>query len=399
MLPKKISKLFTVNLFIALMFFTSCEEGDGPKLMEQAIVIDCNYFSKNPNAVLTDNPNAPVDYIITCQSTSIPDDVVIEPGVTLAFETDAGLWIREDGALKAVGTSSKPITFTGVDKSKGSWGGIFFASNDTKNEMKYTTVEYAGGANSSSATNNKGGVVIGSGASLKFSDNTIQHCAGFALNLYYSANPAATTIENNTFKNNEIPVQISLPFIGLLKGDNKFMDNTSNKAEITCTYAIATTQTMHKLNIPYLVRGLFNFEIGNEGNLTIEPGTVIEMATDKRIVVRGSLKAAGTSSEKIIFRGETAASGAWGNIVYHSASPNNQLNHVEIRHAGASPVSYHLNRGAVALASDARLGADNIHFEDIFSCMLYQVNPSVLTWGSNITNSNINVAGLENCQN
>jgi len=31
--------------------------------------------------------------------------------------------------------------------------------------------------------------------------------------------------------------------------------------------------------------------------------------------------------------------------------------------------------------------------------MLYQVNPSVLTWGSNITNSNINVAGLENCQN
>src|SRR5690606_36606275 len=135
----------------------------------------------------------------------------------------------------------------------------------------------------------------------------------WGLSLYYSANDATTTIENNTFKANEKPLQVSLNFVGLVKGDNKFIDNTANKAVISCQYAIAKTQTLHKLSVPYLVRGLFNFEIGQEGNLTLEPGTVIEMATDKNIVVKGSLKAFGTPSKKIIIRGETEAQGSWGN--------------------------------------------------------------------------------------
>jgi|LSQX01.2.fsa_nt_gb hypothetical protein len=404
-LTKNLSKLVAVKLLVAALFFTSCDEsGKGPKIVEEAITIGCQYFNDNPNAILVDNPNAPIDYIVTCKSTSIPDDVVIEPGVTIAFETNAGLWVRGEGSLKAVGTSGKPITFTGVDKAKGAWGGIFFASNDPKNEMQYTTVEYAGGAVSSSGTSNKGGVVIGSGASLKFLNNTVQHCSGWALNLYYSANATNTTIENNTFKNNEIPIQISSPFIGLVKGSNQFFENTVNKVEVRCEYPIDNTQTIHKLSVPYsITNGSFDFRIGGKGQLTVEPGTVIEMGEGKRIYVYGSMKMAGTPSEKIIVRGATEAPGSWGRIVFdNTKSPNNQIQHAEIRHAGSganATTTHYLTKGAIVSSSASRIQIDNTHFQDILSCIISADHwgTANLTVGPNITKTNVNTAGVENC--
>jgi hypothetical protein len=405
-----LKKFYAVGIITAGLLFGACstddegltpdkEKEDDPIVqIDPPIVLDCQHFNKNPNTVLKDNPNAPIDYIVKCHLT-IDDDVIIEPGVTIAFETDTGFWVHK-GSLNAVGTAEKPITFTGINKERGSWGGVFFASNNPKNEMNHTIYEYAGGKAVSWATNEVGGVVIGSGASLKFNNNLVQHCKNWGLSLYYSANDATTTIENNTFKANEKPLQVSLNFVGLVKGDNKFIDNTSNKAEISCQYAIAKTQTLHKLSVPYLVRGLFNFEIGKEGNLTIEPGTVIEMATDKNIVVKGSLKAVGTPSKKIIIRGETEAQGSWGNIVFNSGSPNNQINYVEIKHAGAKPTSYHLNKGAIAVNSSSRLDLNNTHFSNIFNCPIYKTdnNTSIITGMENITTHNINGAGLPDCQ-
>lgn len=399
-------KLAFGGLMVAtVLFATSCEKKENTPPQppvnqggtEPPIELDCHFFNNNANAVLEDNPNAPIDYIIKCTSMNIPDDVTIKPGVTIAFDTDAGFWVREEGSLNAVGTSDRPITFTGVNKEKGSWGGIFFASNDPKNEMRHTVIEYAGGTPVSWATNEVGGVVIGVEASLKFKNNLVQHCKNWGFSLYYNANGATTIIEDNIFNQNEKPIQVALPFIGLVKGNNKYTNNNSNKVEINCGYPIEGTQTMHKQPVPYLVRGLSDFRIGEEGHLTIEPGTIIEMETDKRWEVWGSLKAVGTSSEKIIFRGATAAAGSWGNIVYYSSSPNNQLSYVEIRHAGATPNGYHMNRGAVSLAANSRLSIDYTHFEDIFSCIAYKVNPSTLTWGSSITSSNVNVANLDDC--
>lgn len=394
-------------LSTGLFFISSCSTDDdsnngGDPILEfdPPIVLACNYFSENPNAILEDNPNAPIDYIITCNGMSIPDDAVIKPGVTIAFESDASFWIRDEGSLNAVGTPDKPITFTGVDKEQGAWGGIFFASNDPKNEINHTIVEYSGGTASSWASSEKGGVVIGAGASLKFHNNTVQYCQGWGLNLFYSANTTNTIIENNTFKENEIPLQISSPFIGLVKGSNQFLNNTVNKVEVKCTYSLSGNQTMHKLSVPYSITN-GNGSFGIEGYLIIEPGTIIEVGDDKYINVTGSLKIVGTPSEKIIIKGATEAAGAWGNIRYYdTSSPNNQINYVEIKHAGAgvTPTDVH-RRGAVSLQYITRLDIDNTHFEDIYSCIINEINPSLsnLTVGSNITTTNVNVVGLESC--
>lgn len=407
------SVFFVASLF-GIMFISSCSTDDDtngtdddPILQtDPPIVIGCHYFSDNPNAVLEDNPNAAIDYIVTCNSTNIPDDVIIMPGVTIAFETNTGLWIRGGGSLKAVGTSDKKITFTGVDKARGAWAGIHFDSNDSKNELSYTIVEYSGGGESSWATSEKGGIVIGAGSSLKLTNSLIQHCKGWGVSLYYTANETHTTIENNIFKENEIPLQISSARIDIVKSSNQFIDNIINKVEVKNTFSITEgNKTMHKLPVPYsIINGNGVFGVGNGGHLVIQPGTVIEMGTGKNIEVAdgASLKVVGTSSEEIIIRGAVEAPGAWGNIRFHSTtSPNNQFKHVVIKHAGggANADSYIGARGAIYIGYQAGLVMSDSHFEDIMSCVLFTDQHGIgnVQLGENITSTNTNTVGLEGC--
>ncbi len=406
------SVFFIASLF-GMMFISSCSTDDDtngadddPILQtDSPIELDCHYFSNNPNAVLEDNPNAAVDYVVSCKM-PISDDVTIMPGVTIAFKTDAGFWVQEAGSLKAIGMTDKKITFTGVDKAIGSWGGIFFASNDPKNELNHTIVEYAGGSAVSSATNTRGGVVIGPSSSLNLKNNIIQHCKGWAVNLYYTANESHTTIEDNVFKENEIPLQISSAKIDIVKSSNQFITNGINKVEVINTFSIeGGNKTMYKLPVPYsITNGNGVFGIGNGAHLVIQPGTVIEMGTGKNIEVAdgGSLKVVGTPSEEIIIRGAVEAPGAWGNIRFHTTtSPNNQFKHVVIKHAGegANANSYIGTRGAIYIGYQAGLVMSDSHFEDIMSCVLFTDQHGIgnVQLGANITSTNTNTIGLEDC--
>ena len=79
-------------------------------------------------------------------SVSSPTRVTIKEGSTLLFTKDTKLSVNTQGALKAIGTASKPILFTSEQKTAGYWKGIYFAySNNVKNELANIVVEYAGG--------------------------------------------------------------------------------------------------------------------------------------------------------------------------------------------------------------------------------------------------------------
>lgn len=406
------SKLLKTFAFVAILFsYSACTSDDDTAHEEPIteidppIVIDCQYFNNHPNAILEDNPYAPVDYLVICNGTSIPDDVTIEPGVTIAFETDASFWVREEGSLKAVGTTSQPITFTGVDKAMGSWAGIYFGSNDSKNEIKYALIEYGGGSASAWSSSEKGGVVIGANSSLKFSNNTVQHCKAWGVNLYYNANETLTSIDNNTFIKNEIPVRISSPMVDVLKGNNDYMENQVNKIEIKTDYPIEGNKTLRKATVPYWVKDYNNagFRVGN-GKLTIEPGTKIEMDNNTWFSVgaNGALKIVGTSAEKISITGVAQVPGGWGNIRFsESTSSENQIQHAIIKHAGAgahSSSNIHV-RGAVYIGYDSTLAMSDILFEDIQSCVLFsdQFGIDNVNIGSGITSNNTNTIGLDDC--
>src|SRR5690554_2478116 len=86
------------TLVVAGLMLFSCSSyddtnpiDDDPIIELPPIVLDCDYFSED--RVLTDDPQRPVDYVITCYA-NVQGSLKIEPGVVIEFENHAGLRVN-----------------------------------------------------------------------------------------------------------------------------------------------------------------------------------------------------------------------------------------------------------------------------------------------------------------
>ncbi|GEO05695.1 hypothetical protein AAE02nite_33590 [Adhaeribacter aerolatus] len=75
--------------------------------------------------------------------------------------------------------------------------------------------------------------------------------------------------------------------------------------------------------------------------LTIMPGVVIELDSDKGIYINknGALIAKGTATNKIVFTGKDKTKGYWEGIMVVSGNPLNEMDFVEVNYAGSSNLS------------------------------------------------------------
>lgn len=74
--------------------------------------------------------------------------LTLDPGVTLSFEEDTGVFAQDPAAgIVAIGTSASPIVFTGETPVGGSWYGVYLReARMAGNVMQHVTIEYGGGA-------------------------------------------------------------------------------------------------------------------------------------------------------------------------------------------------------------------------------------------------------------
>ena len=73
--------------------------------------------------------------------------LTLEPGVTLSFEADTGLFAQNENAgIVAAGSSASPIVLTGETPVGGSWYGVYLReARMAGNVMDHVTIEYGGG--------------------------------------------------------------------------------------------------------------------------------------------------------------------------------------------------------------------------------------------------------------
>ncbi|WP_176955860.1 right-handed parallel beta-helix repeat-containing protein [Catalinimonas alkaloidigena] len=98
--------------------------------------------------------------------------LTLEPGVTIEFENGTGIQIGESDAssLVAVGSVIAPITFTGVNKVAGSWGGLEFRfTKSPQNRIQNAVIEYAGSAKW------PGAIYMWSNPALSVTNTTFRH--------------------------------------------------------------------------------------------------------------------------------------------------------------------------------------------------------------------------------
>lgn len=386
-LMKTGKKVFMLSAFVTASFLTSCSTEEEEIIQtDLPIVLDCDYFKED--RVLTNNPNAAVDYLITCVMTVQNANIKVEPGVVIEFEQDAGIEIDDfntpKASFSAIGTSDKPVIFRGVKKEKGFWRGIFFDSNSPLNKLSFVRIEDAGGKQFNS-NGDLGAVIAYAGSSLVLENSIISNSKTNGFQANYG--DITLTMNNNVFTNNEVPVDITPQLINAVNNTNDYRGNTKDFVLIRpYTASINTPSTWHKINVPYEVLSTSVKSIGVSSLLTIQPGVVIEFGAETFINISesgGGIKAVGTESEPIIFTGTSKVAKAWGGININSKHPENEIAFAEFHYSGLDAP-----KANIWLWYDKMLNIHDVKFKDINGCGINYRSLDNLTIGNNITVNN-----------
>lgn len=347
--------------------------------------LDCFTFTQAGTTYELEDLGLDIDYIVTCKM-HISCDLEIKPGVTIAFQTNAGLSVGETGSLNALGTSSNPILLTGVDKAPGAWAGIFIDSEDVKNRLSECTIEYAAG-DAFNSNGDEGGIILYAGSKATIDNTTIRHCDGYGINANYT--DGDFSFQNNTISACSMPMFITGEYGGNIIGGT-FTGNTTDVIYIN-SYAsagtILTPQTWTNLNVPYRVKG--GGDVSSNTDWTIAPGTIIEFepGVELKVLDGKSLKAVGTATERITFRGSTPGAGAWKRIKFDGTNPLNEIGFADIIGGGEDPTN---SKGTIYLWYNAKLNIHDINFTDNAACGVYGKIISGTTANPNYTSSNLN---------
>lgn len=136
---------------------------------------------------------------------TIINSVEIEAGAQFEMGTDVVISISGsssgDAIIKAIGTASDPIVFTGKSKAKGAWGGIVVSSGSVDNEMDHIKIEYGGG-HSLATYMDAGNLGIYNDGYLSLSNTAIENSAKYGIIVRTSHN-AILNSSNITYSNND----------------------------------------------------------------------------------------------------------------------------------------------------------------------------------------------------
>jgi len=250
--------------------------------------------------------------------------LTINAGTTVFFKD--GIALRIDSALRAVGTATQPILFTGVQKTVGYWDGLYIShANDNRNEIAYSTIEYGGGGWYD------GALYIDGDSTVNIHDTIIKHSKTYGFNIN----------ENVTIRNFKSVTSTLNDKAGVIYANNlSKIDNSSNLIGNTNDYLfvdgedIVTDQTWSNLTVP-----VFFFEsdirVYDGALLTISPNTTFLCADGFQLRVDSAIKSIGTLKEPILFTGMQKTKGYWAGFNIDNANDNrNEIAYTIIEYAG-----------------------------------------------------------------
>lgn len=306
---------------------------------------------------LINGPGA-VDYVVSCVI-DITSRLDIEPGTVIQFKENAGLGIYDGGILNAVGNSSAPISFQGVEDIPGYWRGIHIETKSNSNVLEHVNIKNAG-SNYVYCCNAKASLFI-KGAKLRLKKIRLSNGGDIGI---------------VAIKGSEIPVYESVTVTGHqgppLQFDAnlvRFMDNGgsgvsdysgNDKNYVLVTGHLTETSTWNAPNVPYLIAHVMDVT----QPLSIKPGAVLQFENEAGLGVfdRGGMEAKGTAEAPIIFEGLKNMVGYWRGIHIETKDPNNSLHNVIIRNAGSNYV-YCCNTIASLFFKGALISLSNVTLE------------------------------------
>jgi hypothetical protein len=282
---------------------------------------------------------AGIDYIVEGNLDVKGVTLTIEPGVVVQFAQNASLRMLDFGAMKAVGTSAKPLLFTGAQKTKGFWKGLIFEStNNTDNQLEFCTIEYAGEASAYSTTI-KGALLAGNFFSnpvlLSLKSVTVQHNTNNGL--YIDDQATLSALDNCTFTDNTFPIKAMEEGVNSIDNDNNFTGNTNDVVEIAYYggSTVTTSTRIRALAVPYRFTS-DDLQVTKGATITFEAGVRMEMFQNSLISAYngGVISMEGTANQPITFNGIQKTRGFWRGIISYGAGSSVTMKYVQVNDGG-----------------------------------------------------------------
>ncbi len=382
----------TILAFASLLLFSCSKDDeidDRYTEIDPPILLDCAYFDANPSVHLTDNPKAPVDYIIACDP-KLSEDFIIDAGVVIEFESEAGLILGKygNGKIQMNGTAEKPIILTGRQKIKGSWRGIQISSNNPANQMEYVTIEYAG-QSGRGGWGQKGALIGVAGGVMKIDHCIVREGAIYGLHWAGGALDAGElTLSNSVFTGNDIPVLTNINHINTIDGSSTYIGNVNDYIKLINSGAYQDV-TFHKTDVPFFTDG-FGPDNDAKRKFTFKPGATLLMEAGSLIRFQNAFHynheiiMVGTESDPITIKGKEDVPGYWEGIqIDYNTNPLNEIGFLNIANAG-NPNGY--PNGAILLRSnEVVLNIHDVNFRNCFEYAASVQSPSAI----NFTYSNL----------
>ncbi|PXX28431.1 hypothetical protein [Arenibacter sp. ARW7G5Y1] len=320
--------------------------------VQETILISENITERRHLANVFDDPNK-FDYLVT-GDIHVTALLTIDPNVVIAFEENTAMYIDNPGAIITTAAASSFITFTGKNKVPGYWKGLIINSNNPLNKLDRTTIEYGGGAiaqgmevATSLGIDNEGP------GHLNLVSSIIQHSASYAMAVEVGAK--WNTESFNVYRDNNKIIRVPASQLGVVSALSQIHNNEVNIIEVIGDRIYNTEETVWSnlydstVDLKYIVEGKIEVVSG----LRILEGLELYMDRDSEINItkRGYMVALGSNQHPIKFRGKEATDGGyWKGISIMSDDMRNELDNVEIYHAGSEVMDGFQNRTAIGMA-------------------------------------------------
>jgi hypothetical protein len=310
--------------------------------------------------------------------------LTIDSGVEIAFKENTGIGVYDAGSLAVDGASGQPVVFRGTEASRGWWRGVHVETDDPGNRLSFLWMRNAG-SNYVYCCNEAASLFFKSGR-MPVKDTVVVDGAGYGI--YAGDAFSFGGFERNTItRHTEAPLSLAVELVDELDGTaSAIFDNDVEHILIRDSRADKPI-TWPKADVPYFVEDGAVLDL--TAPMNILAGTEIVFGANSGLGVydSGTFSVAGTSGEKVIFRGMLNAQGYWRGIHSETNSPANVITHAEIRNAGSDYV-YCCNPVGSIFVPNGQMTVENSAITDSGGCGFAYDSAATVTESSNTFSNN-----------
>ncbi|ASJ71959.1 fibronectin type III domain-containing protein [Granulosicoccus antarcticus] len=275
----------------------------------------------------------------------------LQPGVVLKFAAGSKLLIGTHGRLVSEGSDDNPVVLTGQRLVEGWWWGVEFNhSDDSRNIISRTVIEYHG-----SNTEAAAGIALVSSTNdssrLRVENSLIRYGGWSGIDIS-GLDAKLDSFKGNLVTQNRRAATTDYTSLSAFNDDSSFIDNDLNRLVVVGA-SIDEDVVFDDIGLPLQIGAINQVR----GTIIINAGVKMYFIGGDVFIVRGNLAIRGTANNPVVLTSINETPGSWKGLQLVEGA-NAEISNVIIENGGM--IGSRSPEGSNLFANDARMSLENV---------------------------------------